>query len=229
MEIETKYDLIENDNDINAFKFDNEGQNLSNNVNFMKWKKEMIKKYGKNAKLFRCNEDNLLFYLSNEDTKGDHLHLGRCPKCHKYICFFCSRKGYQDDNAECCLSRKIRYILFNQELDPDIGLVNILEVLPITSFMFIIGIFFRGFYYRLTISDRLRKKTKKRIFSEFANYEAYLTKLVPIVIIHGLSAFFLSISFVILNTEFMIIFLIFNLIFNFRPLRYLSSMIRFDM
>ena len=217
----------------NEYPFDYKGQKLSNNDNYIKWENEMLKEYGRDAKLFKCFEDKILFYVSNKDTKDDHLHLGKCPRCKKFICFFCSRKGNIDDNAYCCISRKIRYILFNQELDPYFDCVeNSSTFMPIISFMLIIGIFSRGFYYRLYISDRLyEKKKKENNLNDLMTYENNISKkmLVPIVALNGIFAFFLSISYAILNIEFIIIFAISNVIFILRPLKYLSSMIRFDM
>ena len=95
MEIDSNYNLIEkNKNFENIFKLDYKEQNLNNNLNFIKWKNEMLEKYGRDAKLFKCVKDNLFFYVSNRDTKGDHLHLGKCPQCQRFICFFCTREGY---------------------------------------------------------------------------------------------------------------------------------------
>jgi len=216
----------------NEFPFDYKGQNLSNNANYIKWENEMIKDYGRDAKLFKCFEDKILFYVPNKDTKGNHLHLGKCPQCQKFICFFCSRKGGIDDKAYCCVSRKLRYILFNQELDRHIDCVeNSGTFMPIISFMLIMGIFSRGFYYRLYISERLyEKKKKEHNYGGLITYERNISKkmFIPIVALNIILAFFLSIPFIILNIEFIIIFALFNVILFLRPLRYLSSMIRFD-
>ena len=98
--------------------------------------------------------------------------------------------------------------------------------------MLIIGIFSRGFYYRLYISDKLyEKKKKENNLNDLMTYENNISKkmFIPIVALNVIFAFFLSISYVILNIEFIIIFAISNVIFILRPLKYLSSMIRFDM
>ena len=44
------------------FKSDYKYQKLNNNIKFKKWKKEMLKKYGIEAKLFYCKKDNIYFY-----------------------------------------------------------------------------------------------------------------------------------------------------------------------
>ncbi len=213
----------------NVFQFDYKEQILSNNSNYINWENEMIKKYGRDAKLFKCFKDKIVFYVSNKDTKGNHLHLGKCPLCQEYICYFCSRKGNKNDKAYCCISRKIRYILFNQRLDPYLNCEETLSLfMPIISFMLIIGIFSRGFYYRLYISDKLNEKKN---LNYLTTYEENISEkmLIPIVAINIIFAFFLSIAFAILNIEFIVILFISSILFCFRPLRYISSMIRFDM
>ena len=230
METQSTYNLVENYK--NGFHFDYKGQQLSNNLDFINWKNEMLKEYGRNAKFFKCNRDNLYFCISNEDSKGNKFHLGKCPECQKYICYFCSREGIFNDSADCCVSRKLLCILFHQELDPDINCKeNVSDFIPIVSFMYIIGIFSRGFYYRLCISERLYEKKKKEDgLNQLIHYESNISKemFIPIVAMNVILAFFLSLPYFMLNVEYIIIFSLSNLIFNLRPLRYLSSMIRLD-
>ena len=47
MEIQSTYNLVENHK--NGFHFDYKGQKLSNNLDFINWKNEMLKEYGRNA------------------------------------------------------------------------------------------------------------------------------------------------------------------------------------
>ena len=110
-----------------------------------------------------------------------------------------------DDNAYCCISRKIRYILFNQKLDRYFDCVeNSSLFMPIISFMLIIGIFSRGFYYRLYISDKLNEKKN---LNYLTTYEENISEkmFIPIVAINIIFAFVLSIAFVMLNIEFIVI------------------------
>ena len=75
------------------------------------------------------------------------------------------------------------------------------------------------------------KKKKENNLNDLITYENNISEkiFVPIVALNEIFAFFLSISYAILNIEFIIIFAISNAIFILRPLKYLSSMIRFDM
>ena len=60
----------ENESDlVNGFKMDYRNQILNNNVEFINWKNSMLKKYGNDAKMFKCSKDNLLFFTSKNNCK----------------------------------------------------------------------------------------------------------------------------------------------------------------
>ena len=54
-------DISSESNDI--FKLEYKGQLIKDNVKFKAFKKEKIKKYGSNAKLYHCKNENLYFYV----------------------------------------------------------------------------------------------------------------------------------------------------------------------
>ena len=103
---------IQNDN--NVFIPDYIGQDLNDNNYFLNWKNSMLKKYGENAKLFKCLKDNILYYKSYKECRSYPIFQSNCPKCKNRICFYCSRyiPDYQNENGTCCLQRKIKCMLY---------------------------------------------------------------------------------------------------------------------
>ena len=69
----------------NIFKLEYFNQNLNDNVEYQKWNNLMIKKYGRKAKLFKCQDDDILFYTSNEDCKSHPFYQSVCPYCNNTI------------------------------------------------------------------------------------------------------------------------------------------------
>ena len=45
------------------FKIEYPNKKLDNNKEYIEWKKSMVKKYGNNAKEFKCLKDNILYYI----------------------------------------------------------------------------------------------------------------------------------------------------------------------
>ena len=62
MEIDSdKLNLSDYTENQNIFRISYAGQNLDLNPNFQKWKTEMFKNYGDDAKFFECLIDNPVF------------------------------------------------------------------------------------------------------------------------------------------------------------------------
>ena len=100
MEIEKELIDSSGKNLINIiFYYEYEGQNLTNNADFEKFKKTMNNKYWDNAKIFKCKDDKILFY--NDCSKYPYYE-GKCPKCHRNICYFCCHYNKYSPN-DCCL------------------------------------------------------------------------------------------------------------------------------
>ena len=157
--------LIENTEISNIFKLDYINQNVNNNIHFQSWKQSMLEKYGTDAKLFRCTKNGLLFFTSNLECKKYPFYKSKCPLCHKYICYFCSKyetnNYYHDD--ECCLYIRIIYMFLKDGFkyinpvgedknyfDPkeDISTLK-LNFIPLLNITMIIGEINYSFYYKL--------------------------------------------------------------------------------
>ena len=93
----------------NGFKLDYVGQSL-NNSKFIKWKAEMYKKYGKDAKLFKCKNKNILFYVSKKECKSQ-LYACKCPSCHESICYFCLKSMNKDYYGKCCIKGRTCHLI----------------------------------------------------------------------------------------------------------------------
>ena len=105
--------IIDKDNSEDyIYNLDYEGQNLENNLNFQKWKILILKKYGNNAKLFKCIKDKILFFIEYEKCINYPGYFIRCPKCKKYICCFCSYSSNKANNINCCIKRSLNIALF---------------------------------------------------------------------------------------------------------------------
>ena len=88
--IELSSEIIGSNVDNNIFQLEYQNQVLDNNIKFQKWKNSMLKKYGSDAKLFKCKKDNILFFISKGNTLQAPCYLKKCPICRELICYFCS-------------------------------------------------------------------------------------------------------------------------------------------
>ena len=155
--------LVKTAEDLNRiFKFDYEGQTIEKNKLFIHWKKVMLSKYGKDAKLFKCLKDKIFFYTSYNEYNNIYFRQGKCPICKNPICYYCSR--YYDDffgeKASCCLERKIKYIFLK---DSHIYINQIDETLfkgyiiyffiPGWSFLFLFFRIQNSLFYKLAMKD----------------------------------------------------------------------------
>ena len=147
----------------NIFKIDYVNQKLDNNIEFQKWKESMLIKYGKDAKLFRCIEDNILFYITYKDCRKKPSFGGKCPICKNQICLFCSY-NYKDksDRDNCCLKRSINRAIFYNGLKYIIEIDNSykenIKVYELTP-----GISLMTFIYKIICILYLDVATKKSL------------------------------------------------------------------
>ena len=223
---------MENDNYLinrkqeNQFNFHYIGEKFENNLAFLAWEKEMLKKYGNNAKLFKCKMDKILFFVSNEEYTSEPLYSGNCPICNENSCYFCSRNG-DDRHGYCCISRKIRYIFFN------VNIVDRIDWDKDLSFFFPYSLFFMTFvlfskhlFYALNINDTLYAK-KGLDPSNILKYETIISKIfLCLAIINVLMGLFLAIPYVVIISYFNILVLIISPIFKNYPLKYLLGFFR---
>ena len=95
----------------NIFIPDYFGQKVKNSKLFKNWENSMLKKYGNNAVLIYCSEDDLYFYSSNKEYYNFPYCSFQCPNCKYNICYYCSLKINKNNNdyGACCVKRKIYY------------------------------------------------------------------------------------------------------------------------
>ena len=172
MENEITSPMISNE----IFILDYKGQLLKNNKKFDSWKKEQLKKYGSNAKLYKCKQDNGYFYSPTKNNKYFSFDAKECPLCKKQICYFCSRtttvrneEDYYRDLSHCCPTGNIYYLLFhktNRFLNKNITNHNLEYTyketikrffIPLYSFIYLVGTisfcFFHGLRFKNEIPD----------------------------------------------------------------------------
>ena len=217
----------------NVFKLDYLNQKLNDNVEYKKWLNENIQIYGKNYKLFQCSMDKLLFITSTSDCKSYPFYQSICPKCKNPICYFCSRYGRDSyGGGNCCLRRRIYCKLFEDSL----RLINpynnhqdviffkdcfTVFIIPGINLLYFMKEMHCAFFYKLGIKNDITGYN-----GDIHNYEYHIQRnsfniLALFVVINILFALVLSISYIILNTYFIIFILIISLPFKFYPLKYI--------
>lgn len=203
-----------------------EGQNVSFNNDFLKWKKSMLNIYGENAALFKCLKDNILYYTSYDECKSYPVYQSKCPKCKNKICFYCSRyiEDLYDEKGTCCLRRKIKCMFYQdcyRYINPIIQEENINTFLEsIISFIIpgvglsiyiehIQGILF----FKLATKKSLQYKKIERYYQHLKNYDC-------IELINIFFTFILVIPLFIIHIYFIISIILISIPFKFIPLKY---------
>ena len=232
--------IIEN-NDFeskNVFKFDYISQKLDNSIEYQNWKQAMQKKYGRNAKQFKCLIDNILFYTSYTECRSYPSYKAECPICKKYICFFCSNSIVNEnekDNVICCLRRRIFKLFFYDglryikkininDIDKQHILNNNTYIIFFIPFLnlgfFIIRIF--DFLYFSLASKASKRNNVDKLESNIEHLEKKSYHIYFIVISNLISLFF-CISYFIYSIYFMFFILIISVPFKFLPFKYYSG------
>ena len=229
MENEKEYNLSESILPDNVFKTEYASQNINkNNIEFRNWQNKMIQKYGRDARLFRCIKDNIIFYTSNEDCKSNPFYQSICPCCNKPICYYCHR--YRKDRYEnglCCLSRKLYYFFFKDGLrlinpvgeGTDFDLYLFFFLIPGINLLFFMATMHTHLFYKLSLSN---KKVNNRFLITYYNHLKRNKMIFQILV--GIDIAFsvvLTFSYVLLNIYFIIIMLIISIPFKFYPMKYL--------
>ena len=217
----------------NAFKIEYIGQTLKINAKFRDWKNKMLIKYGNNAKLFHCKYDNIYFYTTNNDCKSIPYYKSKCPICGRSICYYCSRYTIDNyDRGRCCIKRRIYCIFFQDGFsvidlpfsskDGELYFLLIIFIIPILSFILIIGYFSIVFYYKLKIKNTKDYHGHLNTYDEsFKNDYLFIT----VTIINVLFAIVLSIPFSIIDIYFKLLILLISLPFKMYPLKYYFGII----
>ena len=209
-----KINLAGKMNDI-TFELDYEGQNLNNNENFINWKKMVLNKLDNNAKLFKCKNHKILFFVTNNEYKKEYLI--KCPKGH-HICYFCGYSGYKITSYYCCIRRSLAKAFLNSN-DPDNSYLNNLS-------FFFPGLNIFGFFLGFSNILFERVATKKSIKNENLNLvsdnklDIINTSYIGITVLY-------SICFLLLNIYFLSFLFLISILFKFYPMKYLFDFLGF--
>ena len=153
--MENENNLISSENE--NFQLDYTEQNINSNLDFLKWKKSMLEKYGKDAKLFHCIKDKNYFYVPKKEFKYRNI----CPVCKYGICYFCKSNGQHE--GYCCIRYKFYSMLFQDSKiyieHPESHFYNycgnsltfdmFLLLIPVVNIIWMIGLLHSSFYYSL--------------------------------------------------------------------------------
>ena len=85
--MENEVEFIDENNKFEIFRPEYENQKIKNNQNFINWENSIFKKYGNDAKLFKCTKDKIYFYTSNKDCMDYPFYACRCPECNYFVCY----------------------------------------------------------------------------------------------------------------------------------------------
>ena len=226
MEIEKN--LINNDEEIisNIFHYEFEGQKIENNVEFRKYKNAMLAKIGKNAKLFKCKDDKILFYYNYSEYKSYEI---KCPKCKKYICYFCSNYN-MSYNRICCATRKI-YSILKEEGFTFMDINNndiisdyfILVFIPFINLAYFIGCLHAGLFYKLKTKNSYKDFGYDNIDYEVAMRAVKDHNFLFLILIcmDGGFSILLSFTLIIMNIYVTILLILISIPFKLYPIRYI--------
>ena len=226
--------LVKNNENIfpdNAFRPDYEGQNLENNQKFQQWNNSMLKKYGNDAKLFKCLVDKIYFYTSYNEYRYTFFCSGKCPLCKKPICYYCSRYYFEDlyEYASCCLTRKIKYIFLkdtviyinqnDQRINDLYQKYFIIFFIPVVGFIYFIARIETSFFYKLAMKNDLN------VNGNLCVYKNHLDQKNKVITINIIFSFILIIPFFLINIYSILFFSLISAPFKFKPLKYIIGII----
>ena len=230
--------IIEEDNDEqnlkSCYKLDYKGQSI-NSEEFKKWKKDMLEKYGKDAKLFKCKDDNILFYITNKECKSIPKYKYDCPFCKKSICYFCSKLTNKEDNCgRCCIKIRIinlftdsAYIFFKGGYD-DYKYMRFLLLIPLFNLLYLINMISINLFYGLY--DKTKEKKESGSTDTYEHRIGYLDEnknclFILIIILNALCAIMLGICFTLLFSYFVSFIFLISIIFKEYPSKYIVGIL----
>ena len=210
----------------NGFQLDYAGQSL-NNSKFINWKIDMFKKYGKDAKLFKCKNENILFYVSKKECESQ-LYTCKCPSCHESICYFCLKSMNEDYYGKCCIKGRTCYLILKSGFkfietkydfyENDYKEIRCLFLIPFLNLLILIAVFSSFLFYRM--NDHSKENGYQYMYEDrLKEGDGYM--LFIIIGINKAIALMLGICFTILFTYVIIIFFLISIIFKEYPSRYI--------
>jgi len=225
--MENENNLIDNQGTQDFFKFEFKEQNSNNNVNFKRWKNLMLKKFGNNAKLFKCPRDEIVFYSSDYDCKNVHIYIAKCPICNYFVCYYCQYflEDGKYESARCCVKRRIQY-MFHRHIytfiHPKIDYRDEnfyhetfnslfkLYFIPLSTFLYFVSTIHAAFYYKMQ-SKKINHQYEYRI--KDSNY------FLIIFILDALQSIVLGFSYLILDYYFKIVLFIISIPWKLIPIK----------
>ena len=223
------------------FQLDFAKEDIKGNRFFEEFKKQRLKELGKDAKLFHCKKDNVLFYVSKAECKinnaNNHYYCKKCPLCKNYICYFCERIRHnpRDNRKKCCVLSSLYYIFFingfkfckdysqfDDYLKGNFKFFLILDLIPLTKCFLYSMSPIPFLFFGLLLKE---KKWKKQIDNDMS-YGDYICRgeengiQTFFIIIFTLNGLVLTICFTIIAFYFNILILIISLFTKFYPLKY---------
>ena len=223
-------DLYPKENEDNIFRLEYKDQNIYNTPAFKNWQNSQFRKYGENAKLFQCLDDNIYFYVSKKEYMK-YYYEARCPICTHYICYFCLL-GKSERYFDCCLYKRF-FICFNvghnnfnsvtgpldaicRCCDDDSNCwIALLYMIPFLNMIFIIG----------SISSRLFYTRRSKYIND-NDYMYHLEHIVLLVIIiHLMFAIAISLPFILYNICIVLFIWIISIPFELAPVKYFANVV----
>ena len=211
------------------FNLDYPEQNITNNKKYKLWKESILKIYGDDAKLFRCINDKIIFYSSNDNNIEDSIYLCKCPICKKIICYFCSRIDIL--NNMCCYKRSIYDLYFKNGFSFIKKVKKYEDMHYISEDYTILFTLIPGFNFFLIIflyinATLLNLITKDIIFDDKGKREVYLDRYYRngygyfFAIPCFLMVFLFSVVFFALNFYIILFIILISIPFKLYPLKY---------
>ena len=158
-----------------------------------------------------------IFYSYQEYKE---FNIGKRPSCNEPISYFC----FNGSSSDCCVM-KITYYTFFIDAKKFIKQINnnyciefLKFLIPIYSLFLSIGIITKNYYYILS-----RKYDRTKFY--FIDNGIYWTA----VIINGLTAFLLSITYIFYDIYFKIFLLFISIFFKCKPIKYYIGFIKAGM
>ena len=224
------YNFSENKD--NIFTSEYKGQSIKNNINYKNWENSMLEKYGKDAKLFHCQEDDILYYVSNKECMEYPYYCTRCPKCNYFICYYCETMTNHDkaEFGKCCLKRRL-YYSFHQDSQEYINPIGpfakyagrfspFFFLIPFVNLVYIIACISALLFYKLNL-----KYKDDNYEYEYRLKDKYACTFIVFFVLNGLFAIILSIPYIIINIYFLLFLWLISLPFKLIPIKYLGGIL----
>lgn len=226
--MENENNLIAQQDSEDFFKFEFKNQKANNNVNFQKWKNLMLKKLGNNAKLFKCPNDEIVFYSSDYDCKNVNIYKAKCPICNNFFCYYCQYRLDKDyESARCCIKRRIQlmflrhiYTFIHPIIDyrdenfykETFNSIFMFYFVPLSTFLYFVSTVHAAFYYKM----QSKKEDDNCIYENRIKGSNFF---IIIFILDALQSIILGVPFLILDYYFKIVLLLISIPWKFYPIK----------